>query len=154
MSEPLPEGWSSVRIEFRRDRIGSLGELITTLAAIEELRRLAFELALGPDGPEVGQFPVVRVQKMSPLWVELRGLLWPEGLVPMGLGLFAWMVKHPEDIGGFVPNVVAGWRRGWAQADQAQDERRIQQAAAAGRTLAEAGDADVDVKGPISPDLD
>lgn len=66
----------------------------------------------------------VQIRKQSPLWLEVgQQLTSPGGAALGGLGLFAWCLKHPAEIAGFLPTLKETWHQGWHQAAVSKDAR-------------------------------
>lgn len=103
----------------------------------------------------------LRIRKASPLWVELGSeTLGQAGVVGLTFALFAYCLRHPDEIGSFFPRIVETWHDGWSAAEQARRKRELlSEAAVSGSRMEtrirslEPGDVDQEggVADPFSP---
>ena len=106
----------------------------------------------GAGGPAVPKPARLRLRKGSPLWVELGGdVAGHTAVASLAFGIVVACVKNPRRIAGFLPGLVEGWHRGWADAERAKrDHQEMLELANYGDRLArelallEPGDVDVD----------
>ena len=81
-----------------------------------------------PPRPRVPRPAVSAVQMQSPIEISVEG----SGLVALGMGggltLLYYALRHPEQIGGWVPSVVKGWRGGWSELARAERDAALEHA--------------------------
>ncbi len=70
-------------------------------------------------GPQTVPRPKdVGITKRSPLVIELAlNAVLPLGLTGTAAGLLVYFLRHPAELGAFVPKVLSGWRRNMLEAE-------------------------------------
>jgi hypothetical protein len=74
---------------------------------------------------QLSQLRVHRLSIQSPMEITFAV---EGGIAAVALyttALFARVLRHPEQIGAWLPRLVAGWHRGMREADKERDKRRL-----------------------------
>lgn len=65
--------------------------------------------------------PSVRFSQQSPHWVEMAGdIAGPVSIAGLAWGMFVYVIRHPDEIGGVIPRLVAGWHENWTRVAEAK----------------------------------
>ena len=71
-------------------------------------------------------FEIARLRIESPMELTLATVAAGGGLAAVAwysVHLLAKAIRHPQDIGAWIPRVIAGWHKGQAEKDQARQAR-------------------------------
>lgn len=127
--KPLPPGHEQFAVRVVLDQpIYTLSEVAGYLAGLDQAWVLASNLAAFRLGEELSLDPPrptgLRVNVNSPLLVELKEIAIPAGFTATAFGFFVYMLRHPQEISSWIPNLVQGWHEGWTEAERAKRERK------------------------------
>lgn len=111
-----------------------------------------------PPRPRVPRASVSALRMNSPIEISVEG----SGLLAIGLGggltLLHYALRHPRQIGAWVPSVVKGWRDGWSEVARGERDAALEQANRPALTTgtsadreAVASDAGVVLARPLEP---
>jgi hypothetical protein len=103
-----------------------LGEVSSILAGLTSLWAASY-LALDPGAAPDGQPPLIvrRLSAGSPLDI----LLWVRDAAGSGVSVAAiatlvhFVLRHPDDVVGAIPRMIASWHTGWANVNKAKLDR-------------------------------
>lgn len=115
--EIAPE--DTVRFALRFERANwTLADVTRKLVAIDALWNLCAATLGTGDETHLPPLHVRRLSAGSPLDL----LAWVSGGAGLGgaVALFVFVLKNPDMIAGAIPRSIAGWREGWAVADEAK----------------------------------
>lgn len=100
----------------------SARDVATSVLALSDLWDICMQsVEPSAEGEQLPELEVRRLSAGSPLdflgWIHVGA-----GIVTAGgaASLFMYALKHPKDVTGAIPRLVAGWRDGWAEANEAK----------------------------------